>query len=809
MEASVPPGKQVDETPSPDQAVGSPPTPKREPTRLPLKRGTLVAIWAAGWSAAMVVMVGNAWMHVAVRGVSLFSEWYYAPRAISSVLIGAVLSVGVFSVLNRLVTPVRPLTARVLRYVPIGVGYWLAWSLLAAGLRILVWPGPPTTLGLELRNAVAAFAFDALLIFAVMAAIFEVMLNGARVSREETRTARYAAEVSRAQSAALAAQLDPHFLFNTLHVASGLMGRDVNAARRVLRDLRGLLNQSFQREGRRLVQLGDEVRLVERYLRIQQARFGERLDVRLHVDAEASDAHIPPLLIQPLVENAIQHGIAGQREGGWIRIEVRRDGEAISVIVENSGPAGRPGSDRPISERIGLGGVRARLHAVFGDAAGLHIRHDPSGTFTATVTLPSVAVESQVESQDDPPPPNRDPAGAGITTSDQWNLEESRRSRPWGWPRWFAIGTLLYLGVAVHYHVVLGVRRVFSGLPFYSSWEQLVPAGSLFLIEAVLTPPAVLLLWTVRRRIRRIPPILVLYISVGLASWGALAFTAYHIRPLVAGGGSPLTQILALTAFVSLARYTVVALLVEAAWQLHMARQAAMDAAALRADLLAAETAALRSRVSPNLLFGSLALALDVMRDDIRAARRVLSDAGELLRVSLGREGEPFVPLTQELDYLRRVLDIQVGRGRGRAPVHLDLAGGAGDRMIPRLALQPLAEEVARCAVETGGTLARILIRGEVDGPDRVRLSVRVDPEGSDGGTAHVRLSGAQLDQVREWLATAYGCDPGIVVDTSPDGTTSLVFMAPVAVSLPHRRASRFLEGRRASGGLSSGRHPC
>jgi two-component system, LytTR family, sensor kinase len=761
-----------------------------EATRFPLERRTLLAIWAAGWSAALVIMVGDIWMQFVVRGVPFFSEWYYAPRAITQVLIGAVLSLGVFIALRRWVGPVRPLPVRILCYIPIAVAYWLAWSTISAAFHVLVWPGPPDTLGSALRQSSSGWAFNSLLIFAVIAILFEAILNMARVSREETRASRYAAEASRAQSAALAAQLDPHFLFNTLHVASGLMRRDVDAARRVLGDLTGLLDQSFRREGRRMVRLGDEIRLVERYLRIQRARFGERLEVEFQVDPGASGAPIPPLLIQPLVENAIQHGIAREREGGRIRIEVRCDPDAISILVENTGPAPNSGSPPGINERIGLGGVRARLRSVFGEAARLDIQHDPSGTFTAAVTLPSLRMDPRMEDHREPFAFDQGAGNSDSPSLGDGYSDGSSRPRPWGWPRWVAVGALAWLGVTILYHIVLGFRRLSMGLPFYSSWGQLAPNSSLFLIGAGLTPPVVLLLWNVRRRIRSVPLVAVLYISVGLAFWALWSTASYYVFPLMLGIEMAFSQLLAMSAFVGLALYTGLALMVEATWQLHRARQMAMEAAALRADLLAAETAALQSKVSPHLLFDSLALASDLMRHDVRAARSVLSDVGELLRVSLGRNGDPFVSLKQELEHLRRVLDIHVGRGHGRAPVELDLVGGAGERMVPRLVLQPWAGELARRAVGACGTPARILIRGEPAGPDRLKLFARIECGRVGDKTVDVRLSEPDVNRVREWLATAHGFDHGVLSGTSPDGTSSLEFMAPEPNFLPQRSVS-------------------
>jgi two-component system, LytTR family, sensor kinase len=751
----------------------------------PLSRRALVAIWATGWAAILVIVIGDIWMQYVMADASLFERWYQLPRAAAPVLVGAALSVGVFLAFRLLIGLDRSFWSRLACYIPIGLAYWIALSALSALLDVLVWPVPVTFRG-ALGQALPGWAFNSLLLFAVMAILYEAILNMERVSEEETRAARYGAELSRARTSALAAQLDPHFLFNTLHVVSGLMHLDVEAAREVLADLRALLAESFGREGhqkgRQMVRLTDELRLVERYLRIQQARFGERLDVHFEVDPEATSTLVPPLLLQPLVENAIQHGIAQQTAGGLIRIRIQQRSDHVSIVVENSGAPEDDVDRSTISERIGLGGVRARLSTVFGDAAGISVGHEDSGWFRAEVTVPEFAGAPEASDESERPVEQGSKDARGTRFPEARIAGDGRplvHSRPWGKGRWFLVGGLAWCGVAVHYHLALGFRRIMQELPFYSSWQQLAPNSLMFLIGAVLTPGIVMTLWKLRSPDRGLPFAIVIYIGIGIIFWAVYAFLAFLVLPLVLGptiGFGSFAQALVMTAFVILALYTGMALIIEANWQLHVARRKAMEAAVLRADLLAAETTALRSKVDPHLLFESLSIVSHVMGSDVRAARNVLSDLSELLRASLGSDGRALVSLNEELNHVRRVLNIHVARGAGPVPIRIELDDDVSQRLVPQLVLQPLAAEIVRCGARKCNRSMGVTIRGESAGANRVRLAIRLECTTNGTDPVPVRMESDALAQMRTWLGTALGFDANLVAAESSDGSYSLEF---------------------------------
>jgi hypothetical protein len=196
-----------------------------------------------------------------------------------------------------------------------------------------------------------------------------------------------------AELRALRAQLNPHFLFNSLNSINALVGSDPEGARRMCEGLGDFLRRTLALGSRDEVTLGEELALVERYLGIEQVRFGERLRVERVVAPEAAACRVPPLLLQPLVENAIKHGIQDCVAGGVIRIEATRAGATLRVAVENPVDA-----DAPVrrGEGMGLENVRRRLE-VFGARESQLLASRSPGVFRVTLTLPAIADAAPVE----------------------------------------------------------------------------------------------------------------------------------------------------------------------------------------------------------------------------------------------------------------------------------------------------------------------------------------------------------------------------------------------------------------------------
>lgn len=186
-----------------------------------------------------------------------------------------------------------------------------------------------------------------------------------------------------AELRALRAQVDPHFLFNCLHSISAMTSRDAATARRMCLELADFFRASLRAGAEPRIALADELRLVRGYLGIEQVRFGDRL--RVHVDeapAGSAGVMVPPLLLQPLVENAVRHGIATLVEGGTVSLTVRQTDGRVEIVVTNPYDADgrRPGTG------VGLANVRDRLAAAYRGRAMM--RADAGDTFDVTVSIP-------------------------------------------------------------------------------------------------------------------------------------------------------------------------------------------------------------------------------------------------------------------------------------------------------------------------------------------------------------------------------------------------------------------------------------
>jgi len=201
----------------------------------------------------------------------------------------------------------------------------------------------------------------------------------------EMRASQLEATLATTRLEALRTQLQPHFLFNTLHAISTLMHRDVEAADRMLARLSDLLRLSIESDGDVEVPLRRELEFLQGYLEIQQARFGERLKVRVDCSRETLDARVPRLFLQPLVENAIRHGLSARASGGTVAVESRRAGDWLRITVRDDG-AGLP--EGGVRERVGLANTRARLEALYGNARGLEITNHPEGGVLVTLHVP-------------------------------------------------------------------------------------------------------------------------------------------------------------------------------------------------------------------------------------------------------------------------------------------------------------------------------------------------------------------------------------------------------------------------------------
>ena len=185
----------------------------------------------------------------------------------------------------------------------------------------------------------------------------------------------------------LQSQLHPHFLFNTLHAISVLMHRDVQAADRMLIRLGDLLRMTLDTAARPEIRLSEEMDFLSKYLQIEQVRLGDRLGVSFDVDNDVLDAVVPALILQPLVENAIKHGIAPDSRPGRISIAARKEGDMLVMTVSDTGPGPSERAMASLSTGIGVSNTRARLSTRFGARFRFEFQRRRED-FTVLVSIP-------------------------------------------------------------------------------------------------------------------------------------------------------------------------------------------------------------------------------------------------------------------------------------------------------------------------------------------------------------------------------------------------------------------------------------
>ena len=254
------------------------------------------------------------------------------------------------------------------------------------------WPYDPVGALLRLR-----FMDELFLYLVVLAAGFarDYFLRYRERQEEAVRlraqAAALQAQLADARLHALRMQLNPHFLFNTLHAVSSLVERDPRGVRRMIARLSGLLRYTLEEAAAQEVPLRQELRFLHGYLEIQRIRFQGKLDVEEEIAPDVLDALVPNLILQPLVENAVKHGTSQIGGVGRLALRARREGGRLALTVQDNGPGladpSGDGAPRP-GEGIGLQNTRGRLEGLYGDAQSLTLEPAPGGGLLARITLP-------------------------------------------------------------------------------------------------------------------------------------------------------------------------------------------------------------------------------------------------------------------------------------------------------------------------------------------------------------------------------------------------------------------------------------
>jgi sensor histidine kinase YesM len=222
-------------------------------------------------------------------------------------------------------------------------------------------------------------------VFATIAMLF----NHYRAARDrEVRLAELESEMAKVRLQALEARLHPHFLFNALNTVSSVMYEDVERADQILTRLADLLRRSLRHDPGSEVPLEEELATLELYLDVIRARFGDRLRVSVDADAGVRRVAVPPLVLQPLVENAIRHGDPGPEHEARVLVRARRDNGSLVMEVRDNGPGLRVPPDEALSSGIGLSTTKRRLERLYGTDAALTLETAREGGLCVRVSMP-------------------------------------------------------------------------------------------------------------------------------------------------------------------------------------------------------------------------------------------------------------------------------------------------------------------------------------------------------------------------------------------------------------------------------------
>ena len=351
---------------------------------------------AAGWlaTAALLLVVWsipaglNVAMDLLARPPEPGALW---PRAIASALPWYVWA------------PFTPVVWRLVRerpllrpLAPASVVAHLALGTLVTAAFVGVLEVARAVLGLPPRGpapllAVIGWSPFTLLAYAAVAGLAHGALYARRARDDAIARAVLAEQLARAQLDALRMQLHPHFLFNALNTIAMLVrDRDADTAVKLIAELGGILRELLRDSDRSVASLGKELEIVGRYLAIEQVRFGNRLAIQWDVDPLLVDAAVPPFILQPIVENAVRHGVARGTGAGWIRIAAaERDGTLVLTVADN-GPDGPSASQlRPSGSRgLGIANTTARLRQLYGDEAYFRLTRSDGNVTLATIAFP-------------------------------------------------------------------------------------------------------------------------------------------------------------------------------------------------------------------------------------------------------------------------------------------------------------------------------------------------------------------------------------------------------------------------------------
>jgi two-component sensor histidine kinase len=349
----------------------------------------------AFWTFMAALSVGNRFLDPRQLGFQLTNPSAPIVLALVSSYLWALLTPFIFWLSARVLADHRHRVLGMIALVAVGFAIAIALGMTGEGLRSALMPFPQRR-GPRPGGAVPGFFWlrpwflnDFITYLGVLAAGLAraYSLRYRRQQEESLRVAAHLrAQLAEARLDALRMQLDPHFLFNTLHAISSLVERDPRGVRRMISRLSELLRHTIEGPTEQEIPLRQELDLLRRYLEIMEVRFQGRLEITTDVQERALDALVPNLILQPIVENAIKHGVSKIEGTGRISLRGRIEGDQLVLTVENNAALGETGA----GTGVGVRNTRARLSHLYGDEQSFALRAAESGegSTTAEIRLP-------------------------------------------------------------------------------------------------------------------------------------------------------------------------------------------------------------------------------------------------------------------------------------------------------------------------------------------------------------------------------------------------------------------------------------
>ncbi|HXE92165.1 MAG TPA: histidine kinase [Terriglobales bacterium] len=693
-------------------------------------------------------------------------------------MVWAALTPPVVWVTRRLAALPVPLWRLILLHLAAGSVFSVAYNV----IRTFLWPvlkmNVPVTISLfeRFQTFLQLTLPRDVLIYLGIVGIWHGLAHYRRYRARALHASQLETRLTQARLQTLSTQLHPHFLFNTLHAISALVHSNVAAAERILARLSDLLRLTLQSVQIPQVTVKQEFEFLEGYLEIEQTRFQDRLRVALEPAPETLDALLPTMLLQPLVENAIRHGIAPRAAPGSIVLRSARVNGRLRLEVRDSGPGVAP--DWKLREGAGLSNTRARLAQLYGREHSFALGRAPEGGLLVAIEVPFCAAENAA--LETKPPLASDAAeevlpaepAEEITAGSRNSVSIFLPSRRW--QRWllilgaWTVTGLYFAGESYSYSTYLERptewwRFGIWWLTNFYIWAALTPLVLLLVRRFAFEPPH-------RRR------------DFGIHTLGSLSLAALHsaiwipVAPLVdlrpmrpnMSTWEIYTGYLAVDLHFNILSYWAILGIWHAVQYCRKSRERQLAAAQLERGLTQARLEALRMQLQPHFLFNTLHGISTLMHRDAEAANRLIVRLSDLLRLTLEHTGAQEIPLKRELEFLEPYLEIERTRFQDRLTVSLEIDPATLDACVPCLILQPLVENAVRHGIAPQSASGHIEIRAQRQN-GMLRLEVRDDGVGlrQNGGREG---SGIGLGNTRARLEHLYGRTHRFELKPAPGG---------------------------------------